>query len=342
MPSSEKDFWRKASVAVIGGGSWGTVLAHLASRNVSEVRVWMRDEESVRALNSTRANPKYVKALQLGGNVRAFSEPERIFDGGVQGVIWCLPSKVCREQARALARLFKGDEIVLHATKGIEEGSLKRVSVMLREELPAPRIGVISGPNLADEVARGEPAATVVASPFEEVVEAGQAILATDRFRVYAHTDVVGVEWAGVLKNVLAIAAGALDGLKMGWNTRSMLISRGLAEMVRFGTYLGAQQGTFIGLAGVGDLLATCSSPLSRNYRVGIGLAEGKKLSQILDELGSTAEGVRTCQSVWDFARAHGIYMPITEGVYHLILGERSVREVLDELMTRPSTAEGR
>ena len=338
----DKDFWRKSTIAVIGGGSWGTVLAHLASQNCAEVRVWLREEEQARSFNATRSNPKYVKELQLKGNLRAYSEPSRIFEGGVQGVIWSLPSKACREQARAFAPCFKGDEVILHATKGIEDGTLKRVSVILREELPAARIGVISGPNLADEIARGEPAATVIASAFEEVIEAARDILSTERFRVYSATDVVGVEWAGVLKNVLAIAAGALDALKMGWNARSMLISRGLAEMVRFGTHLGAQQSTFLGLAGVGDLLATCSSPLSRNYRVGFALGQGKKLEQVLQDLGSTAEGVRTCRSVREFAQKRGIYMPITEGVYELLQGERGVQDVLHELMTRPAMAEGR
>ena len=334
------DFWRKSRVAVVGGGSWGTVLAHLASKNVSEVRLWIREEERARQLNSTRTNPKYVKGLNLGGNLKAFSDPERLFDGGVEGVIWCLPSKVGRDEAKILAKYFRGDEVILHATKGVETGTLKTPSQILREELPARRIGVISGPNLADEISRGEPAATVVASAFREVVEAGQQILSNERFRVYGATDVAGVEWAGTLKNVLAIAAGALDAMKLGWNTRAMLISRGLAEMVRFGTAMGGQTQTFIGLAGVGDLLATASSVLSRNYRVGQGLGEGKSIETILAELGSTAEGVKTSQSVAAFARARGISMPITEGVDLITRGEASVNDVLHALMTRPSMAE--
>lgn len=336
----EKDFWRKSNIAVIGGGSWGTVLAHLASRNCNEVRLWVREEERARLMNSTRANPRYAPGLELGGNVRAYSTPDRVFDGGVQAVIWCLPSKACRVEARALAPVFRGDEILIHATKGVEEGTLKRISVILREELPCPRIGVLSGPNLADEVLRGEPAATVVASAFSEVVRASQAILSSDSFRVYGAEDVIGVEWAGTLKNVLAIAAGALDALNLGWNTRAMLISRGLAEMVRFGVAMGAEQSTFLGLAGVGDLLATCSSPLSRNYRVGFGLGKGKSLPEILEELGSTAEGVKTTQSVHEFAKQRDIYMPITEAVYELISQGTTVPDVLRSLMTRPATTE--
>lgn len=332
----KRDFWSKSTLAVIGGGSWGTVLSKIAAENCSDVRVWVRDEEQARAMNSTRSNPKYVKDMALPGNVRTFTDIERVFENGVQAVIWGLPSKACRDQARRFAPLFRGDEIVLHATKGIEEGSMKRVSVMLAEELPVARIGVISGPNLAAEIARDEPAATVIASDFIEVVEAGVGLLTTPQFRVYAGDDVVGLEWAGTLKNIFAIAAGALDALEFGWNTRSLLLTRGLAEMVRFGVAMGAKEATFLGLAGVGDLFATCSSPLSRNYRVGRKLALGEPLKGILDELGAVAEGVRTTQIISAFARERGIHMPITQGVFELIQGDKPVRDVLHSLMQRP------
>lgn len=332
-----KDFWRNSKVGVIGGGSWGTVLANLVSKNCQEVRVWLRDEDSVRTFNSTRQNLQYVPEMKLDDKVHAYSSLERIFEGGIHAIIWALPSSVCREQAKAVAKYFQGDEIILHATKGIEAGSMKRISEVLMEEIPCRRIGVISGPNLAHEVARGEPAATVIASVFTEVCDAGQILLMTDRFRTYRATDVIGVEWAGVLKNVFAIAAGAADALKLGWNSRSLLVTRGLAEMVRFGVVMGAHETTFLGLAGVGDLIATCSSPLSRNYRVGYRLAQGHPLSEILAELGSTAEGVRTAESVWDFASKRKISMPITEAVCRLLRGGFTVQEALHQLMTRPA-----
>lgn len=337
---TRKDFWRNSKVGIIGGGSWGTVLANIVSRNCREVRVWLRDEESVRIMNATRMNPQYTSDMKLDEKIHAYSSLERIFEGGLQVVIWALPSQVCREQARTVAQHFHGDELVLHATKGIEAGTMKRMSEVLIEELPCRRIGVISGPNLAHEIAQGEPAGTVVASVFTEVCEAGQALLATDRFRVYSAPDIIGVEWAGALKNILALATGALDSLKLGWNARATLITRGLAEMVRFSLAMGAQESTFLGLAGVGDLLATCSSPLSRNYRVGLRLGQGESLSAILDDLGSTAEGVSTTQIVWKFASKRNISMPITEGVYRLLEGGSSVKEVLHSLMTRPVTGE--
>lgn len=336
----QKDFWRKSTVAVIGGGSWGTVLAKLASENVHEVRVWVRDENQARAMNSTKSNPAYVKNLVLPHNVRIFSDINRVFENRVQVVIWALPSKACRVQAKEFAKYFRGDEVILHATKGIEEGSMKRVSVILAEELPCARIGVISGPNLASEIADNEPAATVIASEFKEVVDAGTTILATKRFRIYSGSDVVGIEWAGTLKNIYAIASGALDELKFGWNTRALLITRGLAEMVRFGVAMGAEADTFLGLGGVGDLFATCSSPLSRNYRVGRLLAQNKKLDQILEELGAVAEGVRTTQIISDFALKRGIDMPITQGVAELICGVRPAQEVLLQLMQRPLSSD--
>ncbi|MCM2279328.1 MAG: NAD(P)-dependent glycerol-3-phosphate dehydrogenase [Oligoflexia bacterium] len=333
---TQKDFWLNSKVAVIGGGSFGTVLADLVARNCREVRLYVRSEEQARQINATRSNADYLPMLELKPNIAAMSDLERVFDGGVSAVIWALPSSVCRAQARRMAPLFKGDEVLLHATKGIEQGTLKRISEILREELPCPRIGVISGPNLAEEIARGDPAATVVASVFDEVVGAGEALLANDRFRIYRVNDVIGVEWAGTLKNILAIASGALDALQYGWNARAMLITRGLAEIVRFGAAMGAEKETFLSLAGVGDLLATCSSPLSRNYRVGFRLAKGETLEKVLADLGTTAEGVGTVKSVWDFASRRGIAMPITEAVDLLIENKATMAEIVQRLMSRP------
>lgn len=336
---TEKDFWRNSRVAVLGGGSFGTVMANLAAKNCREVRFWVRTDEQARAINATRINAKYLPDLTLAANISAMSDPERIFEGGLQAVIWALPSRICRAQARLLAPRFVGDEVILHATKGVEPGTMSRISEILRSELPAPRIGVISGPNLAGELAAGQPAATNVASVFDEVIDAGEAILSSDTFRIYRASDVIGVEWAGTLKNILAIAAGALDALQLGWNARAMLITRGLAEMVRFGVAMGAKESTFLGLAGVGDLLATCSSPLSRNYRVGFRLAKGDALETVISELGSTAEGIATTRSVWAYAQAHGISMPITEAVENLLERRAPVSEILHRLMTRPSAA---
>ncbi len=330
-----KDFWYNSTVAVVGGGSWGTVLAHLLSKNCRSVRIWLRDEDQVRQFNSTRTQSRYMPRVQLDQKVVATSSMADALKGGVQAIFWVLPSSACRQRARDLAPLMRGDEVVLHATKGIEGGSMKRISEILVEELPTRRVGVVSGPNLAHEIAVGEPAATVIASDFVEVCRAGEFLLRGPQFLVSTHSDLVGIEWAGTLKNILAIAAGALDGLGLGWNSRAMLITLGLSEMVRFGTAMGAQVQTFLGLAGIGDLLATCGSPKSRNYRVGFRLARGEKLERIIEDLGSTAEGVVTTQHVWRFACERGISMPITEGVYQLIYSSVPAQEVLMQLMKR-------
>ena len=251
-------------------------------------------------------------------------------------MVWAVPSKVTRELAREFAPYFQGSELVLHATKGIEDGSLKRISQILIEELPIRRVGVISGPNLATEISRGEPSATVVASKFTEVVEAGEFLLRTPTFRVYPGSDVVGVEWAGTLKNVYALASGMLDALSFGQNARALLLTRGLSEMVKFGMVMGAQEATFLGLAGVGDLFATCNSALSRNYRVGKAFAEGKDLETILSEMRLTAEGVRTTQILVDFAKERGLDLPIAEAVYQILFRGAPLKSMMRELMERP------
>lgn len=335
----KKDFWHKSPLTILGGGSWGTVLAQLAAPNVSEVRLWVRNEDLCRSINATRMNPKYVPGLTLHERIRASSDLSAALDSA-KAVIWALPSPGSRSVSREAARFLTGEEIVIHATKGVEESTLKRISEVLLDELPCPRIGVVSGPNLALEIARGEPTAAIVASAFDEVLEAGSLILSGRQFRVYRSHDVIGVEWAGTLKNILAIASGCLEALGLGANSRAFLLSRGLAEMVRFGKAMGAQVETFLGLAGMGDLLATCSSPLSRNFQVGFQLAKGGHLGDIITKLGSTAEGIGTAQIIHDFAKSREIEMPITEGVAALIRGQKTVTQVIDALMSRPTLDE--
>ena len=330
-----KDFWSSSKVGVIGGGTWGTVLAQLTAKNCREVRLWSRNDEGVRLMNATRINAKYVPAMQLHERIHAFSSFERFFEGGLNAIIWALPSSVTRQVLREISPFLRGDEVVLHATKGLESQTMKRVSEILFEEIPCRRIGVISGPNLALEISRDEPAATIVASSFSEVCEAGEALLSSRHFWVTNSTDVVGVEWAGVLKNIFAIACGALDALHLGDNATSMVMTRGLAEMASFYKMIGAKDATLMGLAGVGDLFATCSTPLSRNYRVGFQLAQGKALPEILSQLGSTAEGIRTAHIIAEFAQSEKVPMPITQSVDRLIKGEITGEVMLDEIMAR-------
>ncbi len=332
----KKAFWSNARVAILGGGSFGTILASLAAENAASVMLYVRTEEQARIINSTRTNPKYVKDLVLDPKIRAVSELEKLFEHDLDLIVFALPSHATRAQAKAIAPYLKGSEIVIHATKGIEEHSLKRISVVLGEELPILRIGALSGPNLSGEIAKGEPAATVVASPFDDVNQLTEAIFSTKRFRVYTAHDIIGVEWGGTLKNIFAIASGILESNGMGWNTKSLLLERGLAEMVRFGVAMGASAETFLGLSGMGDLIATCCSSQSRNFRVGYHLAKGEKIDEVLQKIGQTAEGVRTTRIVYEFAKSRGVEMPITETVYRILQGEWSAEEGVQHLMTRP------
>jgi len=329
------DFWHKSSVAVIGAGNFGIVLTQQIAHNAESVRVLVRDPDQANSINNQHRNTKYYPDLELKHNITADSDIDAFFKHQYQAILFVLPARVMRDKAREISRFIKGDEIIFHATKGVEEGTLKRMSSVLAEEISAPRIGVLSGPNLAEEIARGDPSATVIASRFDEVVEAGVALFTTDQFRAYRGNDMIGVEWAGTLKNILAIAAGCLDALGLGWNARAFLISRGIAEMVRFGTAMGAKSDTFLGLAGIGDLLATCGSDKSRNYRAGFKLGEGKSLDQVMSEIGSTVEGVRTTNLVWEFANSRQIQMPITHAVYQLIYGSHDVQVIVRELLDK-------
>jgi glycerol-3-phosphate dehydrogenase (NAD(P)+) len=314
-----KEYWKRSTVAVVGGGAWGTVLAHLASQNAQEVRVWVRQEETVKAINVDRENIRSVPGLILNERVKAFPTLDRVFEVPVQAIIWALPSQACRGEARQLAHRIRGDEIILHATKGIEASTFKRISEVLLEEWPTGRVGVLSGPNLAHEVAKGDPGATVVASRYEEVIQSGVALFSNPQFSVLRETDVVGIEWAGVLKNIYAIGAGAMDTLGYGWNARAWYLSRALDEMILFTRAMGAHESTLRGLAGMGDLLATCGSPQSRNYRVGAGRARGEPLEMIIEKLGAVAEGVSTAGRVFERSQTLKIPMPMAGLVLKLL-----------------------
>lgn len=330
-----KDFWRNSKVVVLGGGNFGTVLAQLASERCREVMIYVRDEAQARAMNSTRVNEDYLNNLVLSPNIVTVSDPQRIVESGFHAMLWCLPASACREAAKIFAPAFKGDEILIHATKGLEESTVKRISEVLSEEIPCPRLGVLSGPNLAKELAMGEPAATVVASHFPEVVDAGIELFHHAKFRVYRGTDVVGVEWAGTLKNIYAIASGALEGFGFGMNAKAFLVTRSLAEISKFAIKYGAKEKTFMGLAGLGDLMATCLSPNSRNFTVGFRLGRGERLQEILDSMNMVAEGVRTTRIVCREARAADISMPIAAAVEDLLDGKSNAKDGLISLLNR-------
>ena len=325
-------------VAVLGAGSWGTALAKLMADQGFETRLWARREEQAQAINETRHNPRYLKEFALPESLRATSDLKAAVEGAdlIQVVV---PTEANRTVLDALAPMVPEHTPLVSATKGIEVETLKLVSQIFEDHFPESRHGFLTylgGPSFAKEVAAGVPTAVCIAGKNEAVRQRVQRYFNTERFRVYTTDDVIGVEVGGALKNVIAIAAGIADGMSLGHNTRAALITRGLAELSRLALRMGAHPLTMAGLAGMGDLVLTCTGDLSRNRHVGIGLGQGKKLQDILDELGMVAEGVKTSKSAHALAAKLGVDMPITDQVYEVLYEEKPAAAALQDLMTRP------
>jgi glycerol-3-phosphate dehydrogenase (NAD(P)+) len=321
-------------VGVIGGGTWGSTLSWLLAEKGHDVLLWLRDDRILEEINEKHLNSKYVPDLSLPPSIRATSLLQEVVCE-CHVIIIAVASHGFRKVVHQLGEHVDGSHILVHAVKGMEEGSFKRMSEILREETCCRKIGVISGPNLAKEIMMGFPSATVVASHYEEVILEIQELLTSERLRIYGNTDLVGVEMGGALKNIIAIAAGVADGFGFRANTKAMLLTRGMVEIARFGMHMGAQPETFNGLSGIGDLIATCSSDFSRNHYVGVSLARGKNLDEILHGMSVVAEGVKTTAAVHHFSTDAQIDMPISHGVYHILFDGKQPGEVLQELMIR-------
>lgn len=319
-------------VAVLGGGSFGTVLANLAAENGHATTLWLRDAAQLAELQTSHENSRYLPGVRLADSLQ-FSSDLGATLNAAELVFVSIPSKAFRSVLQAAKPHLRTDHILISTTKGIEKDSFTLMSEILREESGLKRIGVLSGPNLAKEIAARMLSGTVIASTSPEVREKVHQVLSGKYFRVFANSDVYGVELGGALKNIYAIAAGMAGALKLGENSKSMLMTRALAEMSRFAVQLGANPLTFIGLAGVGDLIATCSSPLSRNYQVGYALGSGKTLADIMDDLEQTAEGVNTIEIVKHKADEFGVHMPIVNGLFEIIFNQRTLADVMAALM---------
>lgn len=320
------------NVAVLGGGSFGTVIGNIIALNGHRVMLWMRDAVRVEELNNTHENSAYLPGYQLNSQLVATDCLETaIKDADL--IFVAVPSNSVREVVRQVKPLVDQGVILVSATKGIEAFTFKLMSQILTDEIPEARIGAISGPNLAKEIAGGSPTGTVIASKNNDVLNEVQGVLHSENFRVYSNTDPLGVELGGSLKNIYAIIAGLAGSIGMGDNSNAMLVTRSLAEMARFGGKLGADPMTFLGLSGVGDLIATCSSPLSRNYRVGKALGEGKSIDTIIDELGQVAEGLNTLKQVNKKADEIGVDMPLARGLYEIIYNNESIDHIIKSLM---------
>jgi len=312
-------------IAVLGGGSFGTAIANLLAQNGHRVLHWMRDPVQAEAIRTHRENPRYLKGVKVLDGV----EPTTDLPAALQAcelAFVALPSSALRQVLQPVSGLLAGKQLV-STTKGIEAQTFKLMSEIIEEVAPQARIGVLSGPNLAKEIAAHTLTATVVASEDEALCRTVQEVLHGRTFRVYASADRFGVELGGALKNVYAIIAGMAAALGMGENTKSMLITRALAEMTRFAVHLGANPMTFLGLAGVGDLIVTCSSPKSRNYQVGFALGEGLSLQEAVERLGEVAEGVNTIKVLKAKAEELQVYMPLVAGLHAILFeGRTSIR----------------
>ena len=326
------------NVAVIGAGSWGTTVASLAAENASTV-LWARRSELAEAIETTHMNPEYLAGYPLSEQLRSTS----ILRDAVSCadvLIMAVPSHGYRDVAAEAAHYLRPWVPVVSLTKGIERSSLKRMSEVTADEMPGHPFAVLTGPNLAKEILSGQPAASVVAVGDATIARELQRIFSRPTLRVYTNPDVVGCEVSGVVKNIIAIAAGMAEGMGFGDNTRATIITRGLAEMTRLGLALGGSASTFAGLAGIGDLIATCSSKQSRNNTVGLQLGEGHKIKDILASMNMVAEGVKSSSPLLDLANRHGVDMPITEQVVAVCHKGRAAREALGLLMQRNTKSE--
>ena len=321
-----------SKISVIGGGSFGTVIANISAENGYDVNFWMRNKSQAEQLNSTRENSQYLPDYQLNERIFATSNmAAAVNDCGL--IFVAVPSSSFRQVVRDMVPHLAENTVLVSTTKGIESGSFDLMTQILHQEAPNTKVGVLSGPNLAVEIAKKNLTGTVIASPDEQVRELVKSALKSTYFRVYANNDMFGVELGGSLKNIYAIIAGIATALGMGHNTNSMLVTRALTEMARFGKELGADPMTFLGLAGVGDLIVTCSTPLSRNYRIGLALGKGVPLEKAIAELGQVAEGVNTVKLVQEKAEELAVYMPLASGLYKIIYENDSLENIISSLM---------
>ena len=322
-------------IAVLGAGSWGTALAIQLARNDLDVRLWGYDADEISELQRTRDNRRYLPGFELAANIRIFADLADAVEAA-PFILIAIPSKGYRELLQRLKPLIGGDRILFWASKGFEIETGKLLHEVIGEELPLHRYGVVSGPTFATEVARGMPAAIACAGNDAEATEAFASLLRGFHFRAYTSEDVVGVELGGALKNVLAIAVGASDGLGFGANTRAALITRGLAEIMQLATCLGARRETLMGLAGLGDIILTCTDDQSRNRRFGLAIGQGKSVTEAEAAVGQTVEGLRAARAVYHKIQALELELPILEEVYRVLYEDKDPHDAVRDLESRP------
>lgn len=320
--------------AVVGAGAWGTALADLLRRNGHDVALWAYESDVAQSISDRRENFRFLKGYRLSSGIRATTNLEAAVLGA-DIVVFATPSSVLRTVARRAASAIRADAATVVASKGLEAETLALMTDVVASETSSAGVVALSGPSFAEEVARCQPTAVVLASSDETLAKLSQRIFNSPYFRTYTHNDVTGVELGGALKNVMAVATGIADGLGLGFNARAALITRGLAEMGRLGVSLGAQASTFSGLAGMGDLVLTCTGSLSRNREVGVEIGRGRKLDDVLRERETVAEGVVAASSARALASKQGVDMPIVEAVNRVLFEDQHPQEAMVDLMSR-------
>lgn len=329
-------------ITVIGAGSWGTALAMVLADNGHEVRLWGHDEKQIEQINNQHRNEKYLPGITLPEGIVGYSSlPDSLQD--IENIILAVPTKAIREVLRKIVEIKTKPLTIVHVSKGIEPDTLLRISEMIEEEVPEEilkDVVVLSGPSHAEEVSQRHITTVTVSSKNMEAAERIQDLFINQNFRVYTNPDIIGVEIGGALKNIIALAAGITDGLGYGDNAKAALITRGLAEIARLGTKMGASPLTFSGLTGIGDLIVTCTSVHSRNWRAGNLLGKGQKLQEVLDNMGMVVEGVRTTKAAYQLAEKYQVKMPITTALHNVLFKDASPKDEVDSLMARVKTHE--
>jgi len=327
----------KMKIGVVGAGSWGTALANLLALKGFKIDLWVFEKEVKDQIETSRENAVFLPGVSLSNHIRPSNDIGEVV-GGKDLVLVVVPSHVMRETAGKMRKHISTETVIVSASKGIENKTHLTMSGVLKDilhDIPEDFFAVLSGPSFAREVVKKIPTVVAVASKDQKVAGMVQRVFAAPYFRVYTNNDMIGVELGGAVKNVIAIASGIIEGLGLGLNTRAALITRGLTEIRRLGLKLGANPRTFAGIAGVGDLVLTCTGDVSRNHTVGKKIGEGMKLTEILSEMRMVAEGVKTAKSVYNLSRKLGVEMPISHEVYHILYDDISPKEAVNRLMTR-------
>ncbi|MBV4440769.1 NAD(P)H-dependent glycerol-3-phosphate dehydrogenase [Clostridium tyrobutyricum] len=321
-------------ICFLGAGSFGTALSIILAEKGKRVILWDRNHDLINSINSTRENKKYVKGVRLPQSIEASFDLKNTVQNCMY-IVLAIPSHVIRDMCKNIRYYLRNDQIIISIAKGIEEETGKRLSEVIKEELPENEVVVISGPSHAEEVANKLPTTVVVSSENMDIARNIQDVFMTDKFRVYTNSDIRGIEIGGAVKNIIALAAGISDGIGYGDNTKAALMTRGISEISRIGVKLGGKKETFSGLTGIGDLIVTCTSMHSRNRRAGILIGKGKSAKEAVEEVGMVVEGIKACRAFYKLKNKLNVQMPITDSLYKVLFEKKDAKQVVYELMTR-------